>query len=160
MPDQTPALATGTRKSRRYRRGALLLIPGFIFSSGCLYKGKEATDDTVKTLAARPYDPLPDQLQTPATNFQPTAAENSPPPRQAASDVQAARGNLIQTATYANPNFSLQAQPSNNSSTSGAFGFTVDQVVQTGGKMRLQTAAAQKAVDNAELALRRARSDL
>ncbi|HEV3436045.1 MAG TPA: TolC family protein [Gemmata sp.] len=262
MPENLPTLVNGTRKTRRFCRGGILLIPGFVLSTGCLYHGKEATDETVKSLASRPYDMLPEQLrdkagsstskeptardnsrqtvnptvptdvqtvaymeaaqdgkQPPATkyelhvpeaipgseapliklpvdpaakvealrklypplaplveevrplpgpngkpytlsDFQRIAAENSPTLRQAASDVQAARGNLIQTATYANPNVSVQLQPSNNSATSGAIGYSIDQVIQTGGKMRLQTAAAKKAMDNAELALRRARSDL
>ena len=36
----------------------------------------------------------------------------------------------------------------------------MDQTIKTGGKLRLQTAAAEMALHNAELALRRARSDL
>jgi outer membrane protein, heavy metal efflux system len=263
MPENLPTLVNGTRKTRRFRRVGILLIPSFVLSTGCLYHAKEATDDTVRSLASRPYDMLPEQLrdkagspaskeptardtsrqtvnptvptdvqtvaymeaaqdgkQPPAnkfelhvpeaipgseapliklppndaaarievlrklytplaplaeevkplpgpngkpytlSDFQRIAAENSPTLRQAASDVQAAKGNLIQTATYANPNVSVQLQPSNNGATSGAIGYTIDQVIQTGGKMRLQTAAAKKAMDNAELALKRARSDL
>ena len=271
MPENySSASIDWARKTFVYLRGSVLLIPGFMLSTGCLYHAREATDDTVREMAARPFDQLPEQLrekpglpagkdqssaipgtqsrdtarqaanatvptdvqtvaymeaaqagQPPPVNkfdlivpsvipgseaplltnlpndpakrrevlrqlytplpplaeevkplpgpngkpytlsdFQRIAAENSPTLRQAASDVQAAKGSLIQAATYQNPNVSLQEQASNNNSTGGAFGFSVDQVVSTGGKMRLQTASAQKTLENNELALRRARSDL
>lgn len=239
------------------RRWGILVLPGLLLATGCLYGGKEATDETVREMATRPYDQLPEQLRqkpippadqstarkpAPAkqgeamdvqtvsymeaaqpgkpptgfqlhvpeaipgseappltlpvepaarsaelnklypplpalepevqplpgpdgkpytlSDFQRIAAENSPTLVQAAADVQASKGNLIQTKTYQNPTWSLQEQASNNNSTGGSFGFTVDQVVSTGGKMRLQTAAAEKQLENSELALRRARSDL
>ena len=43
---------------------------------------------------------------------------------------------------------------------SGAQGFQIDQTIKTGGKLKLAAAAAEKALENAELALKRARSDL
>jgi cobalt-zinc-cadmium efflux system outer membrane protein len=93
-------------------------------------------------------------------DLQQIAAANSPQLRQAAADVEAARGNMIQANAYPNPTVSYQMQPSNNGSTPGADGFGVDQTIKTGGKLRLQTAAAEMDLHNAELALRRARSDL
>jgi cobalt-zinc-cadmium efflux system outer membrane protein len=51
-------------------------------------------------------------------------------------------------------------QPSNNGSTPGADGFGVEQTIKTGGKLRLQASAAEMELHNAELALRRAQSDL
>ncbi|MGO8750808.1 MAG: TolC family protein [Thermoguttaceae bacterium] len=93
-------------------------------------------------------------------DLQQIAAANSPQLRQAASDVEAARGNMIQANAYPNPTVSYQFTPSNNGSTPGADGYGIDQVIKTGGKLRLQTAAAEMALHNAELALRRARSDL
>jgi cobalt-zinc-cadmium efflux system outer membrane protein len=74
--------------------------------------------------------------------------------------VEAARGNMIQANAYPNPTLSYQFTPSNNGSTPGADGFGVDQTIKTGGKLRLQTSAAEMDLHNAELALRRARSDL
>jgi outer membrane protein, heavy metal efflux system len=92
--------------------------------------------------------------------LQSLAATNSPQLRQAISDVEAARGNLIQARAYPNPSISLLIQPSNDGSTPGVWGGGVDQVIKTGGKLKLQSAAAEKDLENAELALRRARSDL
>jgi cobalt-zinc-cadmium efflux system outer membrane protein len=112
-------------------------------------------------LPAEPI-PLPGPNGRPYTlaDLQQIAAVNSPRLRQAASDVEAARGNMIQANAYPNPTLSYQFTPSNNGSTPGADGFGVDQTIKTGGKLRLQTAAAEMDLHNAELALRRARSDL
>jgi cobalt-zinc-cadmium efflux system outer membrane protein len=93
-------------------------------------------------------------------DLQQIAATNSPQLRQAAADVETARGNMIQANAYPNPTVSYQMTPSNNGSTPGCDGFGVDQTIKTGGKLRLQTSAAEMALHNAELALRRARSDL
>jgi cobalt-zinc-cadmium efflux system outer membrane protein len=93
-------------------------------------------------------------------DLQQKAAENSAQLRQAASDVFAARGNLILARAYPNPKFSYVASPSNDGSTAGVQGFFVDQVVNFGGKIKLTAAAAEMDLRNAELALRRARSDL
>jgi cobalt-zinc-cadmium efflux system outer membrane protein len=106
--------------------------------------------------------PLPGPNGKPYTlaDLQQIAAANSPQLRQAASDVEAARGNMLQANAYPNPTLSYQFTPSNNGSTPGADGFGIDQTIKTGGKLRLQTASAEMALHNAELALRRARSDL
>jgi len=93
-------------------------------------------------------------------DLQRLAAANSPTLRQAVSDVEAAKGNLIQAKTYPNPTVSYLVDPSNNNSTAGVQGGAIDQPIITGGKMRLGVAAAQKSLDNAILALKRARSDL
>jgi cobalt-zinc-cadmium efflux system outer membrane protein len=107
-------------------------------------------------------NPVPGPNGKPYTlaDLQRIAAANSPELRQAASDVEAARGNMIQANAYPNPIVSYQFTPSNNGSSPGTDGFGVDQTIKTGGKLRLQTAAAEMALHNAELALRRARSDL
>jgi cobalt-zinc-cadmium efflux system outer membrane protein len=93
-------------------------------------------------------------------DLQRMGAENSPTLRQAVSDVEAAKGNLLQAKAYPNPTFGYMAQPSNNNSTTGAQGIYFDQPIKTFGKIKLAASAAQKDLDNAELALRRARSDL
>jgi cobalt-zinc-cadmium efflux system outer membrane protein len=94
------------------------------------------------------------------SDLQRLAAANSPTLRQAVSDVEAARGNLIQAKTYPNPIVSYLVDPSNNNSTAGVQGAAIEQIIRTGGKQRLGAAQAQKDLDNALLALRRARSDL
>lgn len=93
-------------------------------------------------------------------DFQRLAVENSPTLRQAASDIVAAEGNKLQARMYPNPTISTQAQPSNDGSTSGVKGIYVEQLVKTGGKLKLQEAAAHMDLENARLALKRARSDL
>jgi cobalt-zinc-cadmium efflux system outer membrane protein len=93
-------------------------------------------------------------------DWQQIAAANSPQLRQAAADLEAARGNLIQAWTYPNPTFAVQFTPSSDGTTPGTDGISIDQVIKTGGKLKLQAAAAAKALENAELALRKARSDL
>jgi cobalt-zinc-cadmium efflux system outer membrane protein len=107
-------------------------------------------------------NPVPGPNGQPYTlaDLQQIAVANSPQLRQAASDVEAARGNMMQANAYPNPTVSYQFTPSNNGSTPGADGFGVDQTIKTGGKLGLQRAAAEMDLHNAELALRRARSDL
>ncbi len=112
-------------------------------------------------LAAEPVPvPGPNGRPYTLTDLQQIAAANSPQLRQAASDVEAARGTMIQANAYPNPTLSYQFTPSNDGSTPGADGFGIDQTIKTGGKLGLQRAAAEMDLHNAELALRRARSDL
>jgi cobalt-zinc-cadmium efflux system outer membrane protein len=87
-------------------------------------------------------------------------AGNSPELRQAASDVEAARGNLIQARAYPNPTTGWEITPSNDGSVPSAQGPFIDQVVKTAGKLKLASASAEMDLQNAQLALRRARSDL
>ena len=93
-------------------------------------------------------------------DLQQLAAENSPTLRQSASDVEAAKGNLIQARAYPNPTLAFEQDPNNASQSPGAFGFYVEQLIKTGGKLKLQAAAAEMDLYNARLALKRARSDL
>jgi cobalt-zinc-cadmium efflux system outer membrane protein len=106
--------------------------------------------------------PLPGPNGQPYTlaDLQQIAARNSPTLRQAASDVLAAQGNLIQAGAYPNPNIIIAATPSNDGSTAALQGVTIDQTIKTAGKLGLAVASAQKDYDNAQLALKRARSDL
>ena len=112
-------------------------------------------------LPAEP-SPLPGPCGRPFTlsDFQQIAAVNSPQLKQAAADVETARGNMLQANAYPNPTLSYQFAPSSDGSTPGADGVGFDQTIKTAGKLHLQTAAAEMALHNAELALRRARSDL
>src|SRR5271166_6192120 len=107
-----------------------------------------------------PVQPGPGGKPYTLADFQRMAAANSPTLRQAVSDVEAAKGNLIQAKTYPNPVLSYLVDPSNNNSTAGVQGGAIEQIIKTGGKQKLGVAAAQKDLDNAVLALKRARSDL
>jgi cobalt-zinc-cadmium efflux system outer membrane protein len=93
-------------------------------------------------------------------DLQQIAAANSPELRQAASDVEAARGNLIQARAYPNPTVGYEITPSNDGSVPSAQGPFIDQLIKTGGKLKLASASSEMDLRNAELALRRARSDL
>jgi cobalt-zinc-cadmium efflux system outer membrane protein len=106
--------------------------------------------------------PLPGPSGRPYTldDLQRLAAANSPALRQAASDVEAARGTMIQAGTYPNPTIGYEVGPNNNNTATGTYAYFFDQVVKTGGKLTLQSTAARMDLRNAELALRRARSDL
>jgi cobalt-zinc-cadmium efflux system outer membrane protein len=104
--------------------------------------------------------PGPDGRPYTLADLQRIAAENSPTLRQAAADVEAAKGNVLAARAYPNPTFAFEQDPNNNSSSPGAFGFYIDQVIKTAGKLKLASAAATMDLANAELALKRARSDL
>ena len=93
-------------------------------------------------------------------DFQRLAAANSPTLRQAASDVEAAKGNLIQAKTYPNPTIGYMQDSSATNNSGGIQAGFIDQPIITGGKQKLSSGMAQKDLDNAILALKRARSDL
>jgi cobalt-zinc-cadmium efflux system outer membrane protein len=121
---------------------------------------------------SRLYPQLPPLAEEPVARPGPTgrpytledlqrlAAANSPVLRQAAADVEHARGILQQARTYANPTMGISTNPNANNTSSGTYGAFVDQVITTGGKLKLAAAAAETGLRTAELALTRARSDL
>ncbi|HEV3204113.1 MAG TPA: TolC family protein, partial [Gemmataceae bacterium] len=122
---------------------------------------KELYPDKLPPLPSEPVpQPGPDGKPYTLATLQQIAAGNSPQLRQAAADVEAARGNLIQARAYPNPTVGYEVDPSNDGSAPGVQGIFIDQPIKTGGKLKLQAAAAQKDLENAELALKRARSDL
>jgi cobalt-zinc-cadmium efflux system outer membrane protein len=100
--------------------------------------------------------------QSPLTlnELQCRAMSNNPLIRQAASDVEAARGAMIQAGAYPNPHIGYQADTIGTGATAGYQGGNISQTIVTGGKLRLARAAAAEDVENAQLALRRARFDL
>jgi cobalt-zinc-cadmium efflux system outer membrane protein len=94
------------------------------------------------------------------TDHQELATRFNPSLKQFIADVEAARGNLLTARAYPNPTFAYEADPNSNASSMTFQGFYLDQPIKTGGKLKLQEAAARIDLFNAELALRRARSDL
>jgi cobalt-zinc-cadmium efflux system outer membrane protein len=114
-------------------------------------------------------DALPEELKAlPGPGGQPytlailqdIAAHNSPGLAEAAAAIESARGNLIAAGAYPNPTISFQNLPSNDGSQAGVRGIGIDQLLKTGGKLRLSVAAAEEDYRNAELAFKRARSNL
>jgi cobalt-zinc-cadmium efflux system outer membrane protein len=93
-------------------------------------------------------------------DLQNLAMSNSPLIRQAASDVEGAKGAAIQVGAYPNPNFGYQADTAGTSATAGFQGFFLEQTIRTGGKLKLAQAAAAMDLLNSQLALRRAQFDL
>jgi cobalt-zinc-cadmium efflux system outer membrane protein len=85
---------------------------------------------------------------------------NSPLIRQAAADVEAARGAAIQAGAYPNPNVGYESDQVKPGVDSGQQGWFIEQLIKTAGKLRFAQAAAVMDLRNAELALRRAQSDL
>jgi outer membrane protein, heavy metal efflux system len=86
--------------------------------------------------------------------------ENNPLVRQAAADVAAAQGTLLQVGLYPNPNFGFQGDTIGTGSTGGYQGVFAEQTIKTGGKLVLARAQARMDLRNAELAYRRAETDL
>jgi cobalt-zinc-cadmium efflux system outer membrane protein len=106
-------------------------------------------------------EPGPNGVGYTLADLQKLAVENSPTLRQAVADVKAAEGNLVQARTYSNPTIApFYLQPNNNNAAAGAPGVFLEQPIPTFGKKKYQVAVAQKQLDNAELALKRARFDL
>jgi cobalt-zinc-cadmium efflux system outer membrane protein len=138
--------------------------PRFNFAKMTDKEREEAVRKWYPELSPLPKEPTaqpgPGGKSYTLADLQQIAAANSAQLIQAASDVLAAQGNLIQARAYPNPKFSYAASPSNDGSTAGVQGFFIDQVVRFGGKNKLTAAAAEMDLRNAELALRRARSDL
>jgi cobalt-zinc-cadmium efflux system outer membrane protein len=143
-------------------------IPGSETPRIELPKDPEAAARTIRRIYPKlpPLPAEPKALPGPGGNpytladLQQLAAANSPTLRQAASDVEAARGALIQARAYPNPTLSYQDMPSNDGSVAGVHGVGIDQLIKFGGKLKLAAEAAEMDLANAELALRRARSDL
>jgi len=107
-------------------------------------------------------EPVPAPGQPPLTlaQLQSIAVSHNPLIRQAVSDVEAARGNMIQAGAYPNPHVGYQSDDVNTGLTAGYQGGAISQTIVTGGKLRLARASAEVDLRNAEVALHRARYDL
>ena len=84
----------------------------------------------------------------------------SPLIRQAAADVEAARGTAIQAGLHPNPHVGYQADDINTGSTAGYQGVGISQTISTGGKLKLARNAACMDLENARLTLSRTQYDL
>jgi cobalt-zinc-cadmium efflux system outer membrane protein len=148
-----------------------LLIPPDLPGAGAppieLPAGATQREQTLNQL----YPPIPDIPALPApapgpeghplslSDLQRLAESYSPTVKNAFAAVQAARGAAFDVGQYPNPTIAFE-HDTVETGPAGYPGFYVDQVVKTGGKLTVAQAAAIMDVFNAELALRRARSDL
>jgi cobalt-zinc-cadmium efflux system outer membrane protein len=93
-------------------------------------------------------------------DLQRLALTNSPLIRQAAANVEAARGAAIEAGLPPNPTFGFENDSSGTNGTAGLIGISLEQVLRPANKLQLSRAAAAADLANAELALRRAETDL
>jgi len=110
---------------------------------------------------AIPADPVP--TEGPVLNLaelQQTMLATHPALRQAAADVEAARGAALQAGLPPNPSFGFEADTVGSGRTAGQQGAKYEQLIKTAGKLRLAQAAALVDVLTAEVNLRRAQYDL
>jgi cobalt-zinc-cadmium efflux system outer membrane protein len=113
-------------------------------------------------------EPLPSPIGRPLelSDLQSLAMANSPLIKQAAADVEAARGAMIQAGAYPNPNIGFEGDAIGQGNaptervTPGQLGGFVEQTIKTKGKLRLARAAAEEELRNAEYALRRTQLDV
>ena len=128
-----------------------------------------------KAAIAKLFPPLPqlgDEYQAAALpqgkpfsiyDLEQMARDYSPLIRQAVADVRSAQGRAaIQAGLYPNPNragYEGDAISQGLTAGQGKGGF-IDQTIKTGGKLQQAKAAAQVGVANAQVALRKAQSDL
>ncbi len=94
------------------------------------------------------------------SDLQRLALANSPAVRQAAADVEAARGAAVQAGLPPNPTFGYAGDTLGTGGGAGYQGAFIEQVIKTGGKLQLARDAALFDLRQAELALRRAQTDL
>jgi cobalt-zinc-cadmium efflux system outer membrane protein len=93
-------------------------------------------------------------------DLQRLALSNSPLIRQAASTVEAMRGAAIQAGLPPNPNVGYEGDTAGTTGGAAYQGGFIDQVIKTASKLQLARASATMDLLNAQLALRRAQSDL
>ena len=103
---------------------------------------------------------LPGQAALTLDEAQRLAMSRSPLIRQAAADVEAARGTAIQAGLHPNPHVGYQADDINTGSTAGYQGVGISQTISTGGKLKLARSAACMDLENARLTLSRTQYDL
>jgi cobalt-zinc-cadmium efflux system outer membrane protein len=94
------------------------------------------------------------------SDLQQLGLTNNPKFRQAAADVEAAKGAAIQAGLYPNPIAGYEADTINQGGTAGLQGAYIEQIIKTAGKLKLAQAAAAVDVANSELRLKEVQADL
>ncbi len=103
--------------------------------------------------------PGPEGKALTLADLQQLAHANSPLLRQAAANLEAARGNMVQVGLYPNPSFGYQGQ-THGPGGGPNYGPSLQQTFPTMNKLGLARSAAEMDLKNAELAYRRAETDL
>jgi outer membrane protein, heavy metal efflux system len=123
-----------------------------------------AVEEIYPPLAAlpveRPLPPGPTGHPVTLADLQQLALTNSPQVRQAAAEVESARGQAIQAGLCPNPTVGYEADSIRQGDTAGLQGAFVEQTIKTAGKLRLARERGLQEVRLAEIALARARFDL
>lgn len=134
--------------------------------------GPELPEEKRRELRRALFPPLPKAEVAPETvpgpfghpltlqELQQLAMANSPLIRQAAADVEAAQGAVKQAGAYPNPNIGYEADTIGTSATAGLQGVFFEQIIKTAGKLKVAQASAIMNLLNAQLALRRAQTDV
>jgi cobalt-zinc-cadmium efflux system outer membrane protein len=105
------------------------------------------------------FPPGPDGKPLTLSDLQRIAFMKNPLLKQAASDIEWARGAAIQAGAYPNPTIGYQSVGAGAGG--GPFvGMFLSQTIKTMGKLKLAQAAATMDLQNAEFAYRRAETDL
>jgi cobalt-zinc-cadmium efflux system outer membrane protein len=169
--DGPPAqpVAAEQREGRQPRRPPLVIPPGIPGADAPPIQLPRSRPERERALKQLYPDlpPLPADLQIapgpearPLTlsDLQSLAAANNPSIKNAIAGIGAARGALIQAGAYPNPTIAWEQDTIGTNE--GYQGGYVDQVFKGANKLKLARAAAEMDLRNAELALRRAKSDL
>ncbi len=106
--------------------------------------------------------PIPGPAGRPLTlaDLQQLAMSNSPAVQQAAAAVEAARGAAYQAGLWPNPNVGFEIDTAGTTGGAGYVGGFVEQLIKTAGKLQLARAVSTMDLRNAQLALRKAQSDM
>jgi cobalt-zinc-cadmium efflux system outer membrane protein len=134
--------------------------------------GPELPDEQKRAARKALFPPLP--MVEPAPQPQPgpfghpltlqelqqLAMANSPLLRQAAADVESAKGAVKQAGAYPNPNLGYESDNVGTGGTAGYQGVFFEQIIKTAGKLKVAQASAIMNLLNSQLALRRAQTDL
>jgi cobalt-zinc-cadmium efflux system outer membrane protein len=124
---------------------------------------KQAAHDLYPALPALPEYPKaapgPEGRVLNLSDLQRLALSNHPSIKNAAAGVEAAKGAVRQAGAYPNPSVFWEADTVGTSG-AGYQGAGFDQPIKSANKLKLQKAAATMDLKNAELALRRAETDV
>jgi cobalt-zinc-cadmium efflux system outer membrane protein len=104
--------------------------------------------------------PGPEGQPLTLADLQRLALANSPAIKQATADVEAARGAALQAGLPPNPNMAYEIDTFGTTGGGGYIGGFIEQKIIVMGKLQLARAVAAMDLRNAELALRRAQTDL